>query len=297
VAVIALAVGARPDPVAAKGVAAKVRIEPWPGGLRGTLKSAKPALCSEGRRVAVFRQAGEVRRPGRDERVGSDLASRAASDYQWSVTSTATGRFYARVEEKRGCEPALSGAVGAEPLAAGEDSGGRSYPPCGPYVSEATTPICRIENLHFDLDRQSYTKSCSWGDGGGDCPGRAISGPFPWGLSGPTSRFYASMQWFHDVPASVRRVNFITYQTVQGGPDVANIFGFVSNAGSPRFSVTDAVAPGERPAAESDHFYTPELPGQGPGEVGGPLYLNVQNGSGLNLGADAWINGYLFLKP
>lgn len=135
------------------------------------------------------------------------------------------------------------------------------------------------------------------GQGFGACPGRAISGPFPWGFSGPFSRFYAAAQWFHDVPASVRRVNFITYQVYQGGPDIANIFGFVSNAGSPRFTVTDAVAPGERPAAESDHFYTPELPGQGPGEVGGPLYLNVQNGSGVNLGADAWINGYLYLKP
>ena len=36
--------------------------------------------------------------------------------------------------------------------------------------------------------------------------------------------------------------------------------------------------------------------GQGPGEVGGPLKFNWENGSGTHYGSNVWIDGYLYLK-
>ena len=47
-------------------------------------------------------------------------------------------------------------------------------------------------------------------------------------------------------------------------------------------------------ATVGDHFYTPDLPGQDAGELGGPLYFDFSTGTNRN---NVTIEGYLYLKP
>jgi hypothetical protein len=62
---------------------------------------------------------------------------------------------------------------------------------------------------------------------------------------------------------------------------------------SANFTITDGIAANDLGYPNGDHFYTPNIPGQQAGEVGGPLYLDFQFHSG---GSTVKIHGYLYLK-
>jgi hypothetical protein len=79
------------------------------------------------------------------------------------------------------------------------------------------------------------------------------------------------------------------------GNGAAHLGGHIPNSSSNRFTVTDAFAQNESGYPNGDHFYTPDLPGQAPGEVGGPLDFNFKNARSGGSG-EVWVSGYLYLK-
>ena len=181
---------------------------------------------------------------------------------------------------------------GRKPAAAGERT---DYPPCGPYVNEGTSFICKFEQLHLDLEGVGAFSKCRFGDDSSACQGVATNGLFPWGRTfASRGRPKVKIAWGWN--GSSRDLTVITYRDDQGATGVANLTGTVPNAGSPRFTVTEAFAQSGDGYPNGNHFYTPNLPGQGPGEPGGPLAINFQNGTGTDWGAVADIWGYLYLK-
>jgi hypothetical protein len=174
-------------------------------------------------------------------------------------------------------------------------SAAANYPPCGPYVSEGTSEICHFEEAYFVLEFEGFLDACRFGSSSGHCEGEGKDAPFPWGHSynGETSRML--ILWGPD--GSQRSVTIASYWGRQPGRDeIARLSGHMPGPGSDGFTVTDGFAQHESDSAAGDHFYTPDLPGQAAGEVGGPLHFNFQNGSGIDLGAKLWVRGYLYLK-
>jgi hypothetical protein len=277
--------------LAAKKATTKVTIDTWAAGFLGVVGSSDPGRCAEGRRIVVFRQQGPKPDPGQDQRVGSDRASADPGGYRWTVEADHSGDFYAQATPKRGCGATLSATISGVKLGAAAEST-RSYPACGPYVSEGPSPICRVENLRFRIAGAPSEGTCFWATPSVNCFGATRSGPFPW-ANNSNSEDGLSVQGVWAPSGAVRSVSFSTYQGDRGLAEPATLVGTLPDADSPRFTVTDAIAPGERPYAQSDHFYTPNLPGQGVGEVGGPLELKTER---ANLGNEIVINGYLYLK-
>jgi hypothetical protein len=270
----------------------QVSIEAWPKGFFGYVSSPQAARCAAGRWVAVFAQRG--RRPNRakDRRVATVRSARKPGSYQWSTKTRKRGRFYARALSKQGCRVANSNTFSAP--VSGVPGGGADagYPPCSAYVSEGTTTICRFPEIHLELDQQAAFTPCRFGRGEGDCDGASNSGPFPWGNT-PFGFGVRKVKFFWDW--GTKRVTFVAYEG-DGNTGIAHLGGTVPNSSSGDFTITDGFAADDRGYPNGDHFYTPNIPGQGAGEVGGPLFLNFVNGSGTDFGADVYIRGYLYLK-
>lgn len=275
----ATAAGAAPAP-------SKLTIESVPSGAFGYVSSPR-AACADGRRVVLFSMRGDRRVPASDVRVGSDRAAKSEDSFLWSVETGRAGRFYAQAPASKGCAAALSRVLRAAPAVGGGDSPGSNYPPCSPYVSEGTSQICEFSELYLDLDQEGPFNPCRFGSSSGGCPGQA-NGLFPWGKTGARGRPRAQISWHWN--GTVRILE------VASEGSAGRLDGTIPNSGSDRFTVTNAFARNDRGGGNGDNFFTPNLSGQGPGEVGGPLKLNFKNGSGTNFGAEAWISGYLFLK-
>jgi hypothetical protein len=260
----------------------KLTIEAVPGGAFGLVKARDVKSCAAGRKVVVFRQLGDA--PDADDpRAAADRAAQTEpGTYQWSVDLEGSGNFYARAAAKRGCPAIQSAVVESQAPAAilGADSG-PSYPTCSPYVSEGTSEICRFDQLYVDLEQEGPFNPCRFGPSSGGCPGRA-QGLFPWGFGRPRTQ----VSWHQSGPVRVLEI--------ASSDNAGRLDGHLPSSGSNRFTVTNGFARNDR--GGGDNFYTPDLPGQAPGEVGGPLSLNFENGSGTDFGAQVWVSGYLYLK-
>lgn len=279
----------------AKPAQTRLTIQASPGGLFGYVKSADPERCAKNRQVVVFQQLGDGRDRGSDKRIAVDRSGDSEASYQWSVRTGRKGRFYAEAERKAGCRAALSRTTRSLATGEGPGAGERTdYPPCGPYVSEGTTYICKFDGMHLELEQEGAFNPCRFGSGSGDCPGIATRGLFPWGRT--SFGFRPKVKIFWNWNGSSRNLTFVAYHPDQGNTGVAHLGGTVPNAGSARFTITDGFAQNDSGYPNGDHFFTPDLPGQGPGEPGGPLAINFQNGSGTDFGAQVDIWGYLYLK-
>jgi hypothetical protein len=276
----------------AKSVPAKLTIRSYPSGAFGYVESASKG-CADQRKVEVFEQDGKRRDPANDRRAGSDRAEASEDSYLWTVKTKRSGRFYARAAAKPGCAAALSGTVRSLTVNQGIGADNPDAPVCSPYTSEGTSEICRFTELYLDLEQEGAFNPCRFGSGSGGCPGLA-TGAFPWGQGGGGGRVKAQINWSWN--GKSRNIQVVSYPGERSGAAWAHLGGTVPNAGSDRFTVTDAFAQNDRGYPNGDHFFTPDLPGQRPGEIGGPLGINFQNGSGTNFGAECWISGYLYLK-
>ena len=185
--------------------------------------------------------------------------------------------------------------VGSKAPTVGAAAADQKYPPCGPYVSEGTSEICHFEEVYLVLEEEGFLDACRFGSSNGHCDGEGKGAPFPWGKSYNGENTRMRIVWRTDPSQRAVTIAF-SWGRQSGRDEIAWLSGHVPGANSDRFTVTDAFAQHESDHDAGDHFYTPDLPGQGPGEVGGPLRFNFQNGSGTDLGAKLWVGGYLYLK-
>jgi hypothetical protein len=263
----------------------RVSIRPWPLGVFGYVTSPASRQCGAHRRVVVFRARGKGRDPRRDKRIGVARARRNNGLYQWVERTGMVGRLYAKAPSRRGCSAALSKVLHTAPGAGGGDTGANDYPNCSPYVSEGTTSICKFgsreDPLHFRVPGcPSFTKS------DGQCDAKPLGGPFPWDDT-------ANFVWHG---AGQRFVGVFVYDTGVSN-DSAHLLGSMPGPNSAEYTIEDGFAESDLRAGHGDHFFTPNLPGQKTGEVGGPLYLNYfenEHEPGLPYEVEIW--GYLYLK-
>ena len=107
---IALAVGAAATlagPAVARGTLAPttVTIKAENGDLSGLVKSTRPRVCANERKVIVFKQKGTEQDPSVDDRVGSDTASLNGDRYEWSTGNSGTfGKVYSLVRRTPDCK-------------------------------------------------------------------------------------------------------------------------------------------------------------------------------------------------
>ena len=255
----------------------KLTIESWPEGLFGILSSGQAGKCARDRRVVIFNQSGRRQNPAQDDRVGTVRSKRLHGFSRWSLKDPGPGRFYAKARATSGCKPAVSRTIGRGGFGSGFGSGsGGALPSCSPWVSESPASVCRFDQLHIDITDQCK----SFGASSDSCTGNGRSGPFPWANSIDSVVF----KW----SGGARRT--VEYDASRDGETVGMLHGTVPDPGSSEFSIDAAFAKGD---GVRDDFYTPDLPGQKPGELGGPLHLNFNNG---RYGADIYIEGYLYLR-
>jgi hypothetical protein len=272
----------------AKSAPTKLTIQSSPGGAFGYVSSPDTKTCAANRKVVVFEQVGAERDPASDPRVAADRAGESEAKYVWTVQAGRSGNFYAQAAAKPGCGAALSGTVQSLTVAQGIGKDPTDYPPCGPYVSQGPTEICRFNAMFLELEFPEH-QECSWGAASNSCPGEATVGLFPWAVAAIGGGTTVKLSWF---PSGGKRE--VTVDSYSNGTFAAQLGGSVPFAGSPRFTVTNGFAANGFGNPNGDRFFTPNLPGQAQGEVGGPLAINVQSLS--TGGASAWISGYLYLR-
>jgi hypothetical protein len=253
---------------------ARVTIRTWPKGVYGYVDSSA-AKCADGRKVALFEQAGDTPDPAVDRRVAS-VRSNGESG-AWAVRTQASGPLYAAVAKAPGCAADHSDAV-ASLLQAGDNGQGADFPSCSPYLSETPASICKLDQIYAKLDQEGVFKSCVFTRGSGGCPGKSKRGSFPWCCT----NVQFNWNWGN------HSVHFFSDR-------VGALMGTMPGPGSADFTVTDGFASGE-PGPSPDRFYTPDLPGAAAGEVGGPLKVNFVGGSWDETGAEIYIDGYLYLR-
>jgi hypothetical protein len=286
---------AAPKVAATKGASTKLSIRSYPGGVFGYVTSPATATCSSDRKVVVYEQVGEQRDPQSDPRVSADLAEASEPSFLWTVKTGRSGQFYARAAAIKGCDEALSGTVESQTPVLETAGTSNKYPTCGPYISEGTSEICWFGQLHLDLDQEGPFNPCRFGTGSGSCPGDGSGAPYPWGASLFGNSSVTQVYW--KPQDSVRSFIVVAFGgNKREGDGVAHLGGTLLSSSSDGFTVTDGFAQNDAGYPNGDHFFTPDLPGQGPGEVGGPLKFNWENGSGTHYGSNVWIDGYLYLK-
>jgi hypothetical protein len=285
---------ATPKGAAGKPASTKLSIRSYPGGVFGYVTSPTTATCSSDRKVVVYEQVGEQRDPQSDPRISTDLAEPSESSFLWTVKTGRSGQFYARAAAIKGCDEALSATAESQTPTLEAAATNNKYPTCGPYVSEGTSEICNLGQLYLALDPEGAFSACRFGSSSGNCPGSAFDAPYPWGSTNTASSARTRMYWQEGPVRSVTIVSFPGLYPEGNGS--AHLGGTLPNSGSDRFTVKDGFAQNDTGYPNGDHFFTPDLPGQAPGEVGGPLKLNFKNGSGIDRGAQVWITGYLYLK-
>jgi hypothetical protein len=278
---------------AAKPAPTQLSIRPFPEGVFGYIGSSNAESCASGRVIVVYSSTGDEPDPDHDRKVGSARAGKAEG-FQWT-RKTGSGRFYALAAATADCAAALSRTVETRTDPLGTAGAEGAYPLCGPYASEGSSEICRLPQLYMALTREAALHPCRFGNDSGDCEGAARDAPAPWGHLVNGADPAARVLWHPE--GSVRALDLLSYPngTAQGSA-AAYLNGTVPDSGSARFTVSDGFAENEDGYPAGDHFFTPDLPGQGAGEVGGPLHLNFKNGDWRDPGAELWVNGYLYLK-
>lgn len=267
----------------ARAAGTDLTIQAWPEGVFGYVRSSAPERCASKRQIEVFEQLGARRDPASDRRISSDRAGDGGTAHQWAVRTSRAGRLYAVAPKLSGCAAAESGGLetGALQGAAEPDD----YPACGPYVSEGSTYICKFKEMHV-----GFQESCSFADGSGNCEGKGKSGLFPWGVraqgGNPDVQFFWT--WGNN------RVTVVSYRPDQDRIGTAFLSGTMPGPSKDGFSISDAFAQNDRGREIGDHFYTPDLPGQTAGQVGGPLSLSVVATTPFD--AQLYISGYLYLR-
>jgi hypothetical protein len=245
----------------------RVTIESWPGGLFGYVRSQKGQACAKNRVVELVEQRGGARNPRTDKRVGTALAHRTNGAYQWSSRSRGSGRVYAVARRTARCRVASSKTVRFAPR-------GSDVPAC---PSEGN--VCKFFKMHIDIDVYCPSFSRSYGA----CGGSSNGGPAPW------SPAFGVFVWVEDPNLGGRRALYYVAKTSVVGSTKAVLTGSSPSSDSANYTVTRAADAGQPGVV----WYTPDLPGAGAGQQGGPLRLNFQNGI---IGADVYIDGYLFRK-
>lgn len=82
-----------------------VTIKAQNGELSGQVKSTRPLVCADERKVIVYKQVGSEQDPSVDDRVGSDTASLNGDRYQWNTGTSGTfGKVYALVRRTPDCK-------------------------------------------------------------------------------------------------------------------------------------------------------------------------------------------------
>ncbi len=162
-----------------------------------------------------------------------------------------------------------------------DQAGGGDYPTCSPYTIEGPSEICNLGGVRLNFEK------CGFTDSSGSCQGYGY-GTFPWGHrpdGGPTTSI---VNW---APSGRQRGVVIIAQQHYAkteDPPLVRIEGHMADPGSHRLTIDRARVKAEDGVVE---FFTPDLPGQAAGEVGGPLDLNFQRS-----GPDIFLNGYLYVK-
>ncbi|HEY6565950.1 MAG TPA: hypothetical protein VI341_00400 [Actinomycetota bacterium] len=116
-AMIAFAVGSAvtiAGPAVAGGSHAPttVTIKAENGDLSGRVKSTRPMVCAQGRKVIVYKQVGSQQDPSVDERVGTDTAGLNGDRYEWSTGNSGTfGKVYALVRRTPDCKADRSDTI------------------------------------------------------------------------------------------------------------------------------------------------------------------------------------------
>jgi hypothetical protein len=105
-ATAAMAVGAGS---AFAGTPTSVSIEAQSIGFFGYVQSSKSS-CESGRRVKLYKD----KRHSKDVLVGTDLAQPNGPDSMWSINTDLSGKFYAKVGAKDGCNKAKSDTIHSE---------------------------------------------------------------------------------------------------------------------------------------------------------------------------------------
>jgi hypothetical protein len=250
----------------------------------GYLTSSGPSRCAGKRRIEVLEQAGDDSRPAGDRLLGADQTGPGLSGFQWVVKTSSPGRLYAYAPEVPGCAAATSTTIEARAL--GQQAEKNDYPPCSPYVGEGPTYICKFEELHASLSGCPF-----FGATIGRCSGDGVAGPFPWG----TRAIQGEPDVVFDWSWRQNLVRLVSYRPDQDSVGTAFLSGSMPNDKSDRFTIADAFAQNDRGIEQGPHFYTPDLPGQEAGQVGGPLHLNLIGGSTVAR-AQLYISGYLYLR-
>ncbi|MBK5233717.1 MAG: hypothetical protein JJE13_12135 [Thermoleophilia bacterium] len=228
----------------------------------GYVESPKPVACGRNRVIQVFRV-----KPGEDRRVGTSRTRSFRGDWQWSIPSgTGNGRFYAKAKAKAGCRPGKSKIISVTPKSVSAEE-------C-PITSGEACWIGLADNpLQFS---SGIGETCpNFGSKIGDCDGRGYPGSRAW--SGNDANFH----WSQQPDTTLRGVAYYV-------GDKTYLEGSVPRSDSARYSIRDAVTKGD-----DRHWCTPDLPGEKPGDLGGPLYINFID---QIRGATVRFHGYLTRK-
>jgi hypothetical protein len=267
---------------------------PWSHGVFGFVKSPKAGRCADHRRVVVLKQRGHGRQPRKDERVAADRTHLTHGFYEWSARTGRAGSFYAKASMSRGCRVGLSQTVKPRPIGSGEGGGTGNVPQCNPYLGEGPSSVCRFDEVHVVGNDHCHADFTSTQ---GVCRGAAVSGPFPWGTGGGRrTQPYAEFDWN-------RNQNEFLYVAYDRDPlsydipGMAHLGGKMPGPSSNAFTVTDGFAQNNSGYPNGPHFYTPDIPGQDPGDEGGPLNFKYESrGQAPLVSADIYIKGFLYLK-
>lgn len=265
------------------GGQAKLTIDGWNEGAMGEIVAAGKD-CSAGRPVFLYEQKGSKPDPEADKRLGKAAAKRTGAPrtrqgdplpplYLWLTKVASSERVYAEAGPRQGCAELRSRTIALPPRA-------NAFIPECPRSADAPREMedgfCHIQ-LHHDADL---------------CPGFArevplypcfgkIKGNPPWQqvLSDLEYGTYGDFRWLPAGPG--RRV---ILQNMTTFVPFAGLEGFMKGPQYAEFYVDRGWS-----TIPYGMFVTPNTPIRA-GELGGPLYLDFQNG---RTGADVYIRGYL----
>ena len=90
----------------------KVTIHGDNGDFQGRVLSERQS-CLGGRKVVVYKQKGNVQKPGDDKKIGSDLTERHGDHGDWSIGNSGfrNGDFYAHVTRTDACKGDFSRTI------------------------------------------------------------------------------------------------------------------------------------------------------------------------------------------
>ncbi|HTU13564.1 MAG TPA: hypothetical protein VMF31_00055 [Solirubrobacterales bacterium] len=243
-------------PASAEAIKTKVTIDNTLPRLYGYVDSWRPAACSKGRQVTVYKVRGN--RP--DLRVGGGKTRKFRGTWQWSTKKdSGPGRFYAKANRTRRCAPATSRVVRGAAAPRG------SVPLC----PETSGNLCMIGTRDEPLSFSGhYGQHCPpLADSiSGSCNGQGLIGPDAF-----AGNREANFHWNYPLVHELRLFIAAAYYVDNG----SHIEGSMPGPYAHLFSVREAVAAGD--GVPGRRWCTPDLPGAKPGEEGGPLSFDFIN--------------------